>query len=91
MALHVPGCIGDYDFDKILYFAKKRFIEGFDTITLLNQAQSVREKEEIILISLLDVEDDQIKDMELDCVHARDCQVRNCRQRLQQMFKHHSA
>ena len=87
MAIYVPGCVGKYDFDEIIFFAKKRFIEGLDTITLLKQARSVREKEEIILISLLDVEDDQVKDIQLDCSHATNCQVQNCRQRLKQMFK----
>jgi hypothetical protein len=87
MTLRVPGCVGNYDFDKIIYIAKKRFIEGLDTITLLQQARSVQEKEAIILISLLNVEDDQIKEIQLTCPHACDCRVLNCRQRLKQMFK----
>jgi len=87
MTLQVAGCIGGYDFEQILYFAKKRFLEGCDTVTLLKQAHSDREKEEIILISLLNVDDDQIQELQLTCPHACDCAVRNCRQRLKQMFK----
>ena len=87
MTLRVPGCVGGYDFDQIVYFAKKRFIEGFDTITLLKQARSNREKEEIVLVSLLDVADYQIIDMKTECPHACDCQVKNCRQKLKQMIK----
>ena len=63
MACHVPGCLGNYDFDHIAAFAKKRFIDGCDTVQLLQQAHSQCEKEEIVLVSLLDVEDDQIRDI----------------------------
>lgn len=87
MTLRVPGCLGDYDFEHIVHFAKKRFIEGCDTITLLKAAHTEREKEEIILVSLLDVDEDQILSVETDCPHACDCQVQNCRQQLKRMLQ----
>ncbi|MBI5041779.1 MAG: hypothetical protein HZB57_11465 [Gammaproteobacteria bacterium] len=79
MTCHNPGCLGDYDFDRISFYARKRFIEGCDTVTLLSQAGSEREKEEIALVCLLSVEDNVIQDLELSCVHACTCMVTNCR------------
>lgn len=79
MVCRNPGCMGHYDFDRIGYYARKRFIEGFDTVTLLSQATSQREKEEIALVCLLSVEDDVIQTLELCCVHAGTCKLTNCR------------
>ena len=78
--------MGNYDFDQIAYFAKKRFVEGCNTINLLEQAESEREKEEIALVSLLDVEDDEIRDLELSCKHSAACEVIDCRDRLRKMI-----
>ena len=58
MVCRVPGCLGDYDFDEIVGFARKRFLEGCDTVSLLQQAETQCEKEEIALVSLLSVDDD---------------------------------
>jgi hypothetical protein len=42
--------MGNYDFDHIAFFAKKRFVEGCNTIELLGAAKTEREKEEIALV-----------------------------------------
>ena len=60
-----PGCLGNYDFDRIAFFAKKRFVEGCGTIELMAAAQSEQEKEEIALVSLLDLKDNEIRDLRL--------------------------
>ncbi len=78
MVCHNPGCLGDYDFERISFYARKRFIEGCDTVTLLSQAASPREKEEIALVCLLSVEDAVIQRLELACVHAGTCKISNC-------------
>ena len=82
-----PGCLGNYDFEKIARFAKKRFIEGVDTVALLEQATSVREKEEIALVCLLDVEDDVVYELRLDCRHAGTCKATDCRDRLRKLIQ----
>ncbi len=87
MACYNPGCLGNYDFEQIAFFARKRFIEGYNTVTLLEQAKSEREKEEISLVCLLDVEDDQIRDLQLSCRHAVQCKVMDCRDKLKKMIK----
>jgi hypothetical protein len=87
MACYRSGCLGNYDFDNIAFFARKRFIEGCDTITLLEQAMCDREKEEIALVSMLDVEDEKIRDLQLSCSHAEKCKVTDCRDRLKIMIE----
>lgn len=87
MACHNPGCLGNYDFEHISFFARKRFVEGHNTIELLEQARSQREKEEITLVSLLDVEDEKIRDLQLSCSYADQCKVTNCRDKLKRMIE----
>jgi hypothetical protein len=82
-----PGCLGNYNFDKIAFFAKKRFVEGWDTIELMEAATSEREKEEIALVSFLDLEDDEIRDLQLCCRHAGHCEVMDCRDRLKKLIE----
>ena len=82
MVSHIPECMGDYDFDKIAYYAKKRFVEGCSTIELMAAAKTQREKEEIALVSLLHVTNDKIQDIGLTCKHASKCKVLDCREKL---------
>jgi len=82
MVNHIPECMGNYDFDKIAYYAKKRFIEDCSTIELMAAAKTQREKEEIALVSLLHVSNDKIQDLQLTCKHAYECKVIDCRERL---------
>lgn len=86
MVCHNPGCMGDYDFDKIALFARKRFVEGINTVELMEQANSDREKEEIALVAMMDLEEQTVKDLELTCVHADKCKITNCRSLLKQLI-----
>ena len=86
MFCHNPRCMGNYDFDHIAFFAKKRFVEGFNTIELMEAAESEREKEEIALVSLLDLEDGQIRDLQLCCKYAGRCKTIDCREKLIKMI-----
>ena len=87
MACYNPGCLGNYDFDHIAFFARKRFVEGYNTIELMEQAESDREKEEIALVCMLDVEDDTIHDLKLSCRYNGECKVTNCRTKLKKMIE----
>lgn len=82
-----PDCLGNYDFEHIAFYAKKRFVDGFDTVALIAQAKSDRAREEIALVSLLDVKDDEILDIELSCRYARTCKILDCRDRLRKLIK----
>lgn len=86
MSCQNPGCMGNYDFNHIAFFARKRYVEGISTIILLTNAINEREKEEIALVSLLDVEDDDIRDLRLCCQRAGQCKAINCRHKLKLMI-----
>ena len=79
MQLHKSECMGEYDFDHIANFTKKRFIEGRDTIALLAEllatTKTEREKEEIALVSSLELEGDIIKDLQVRCRYAGQCKT----------------
>ena len=82
-----PGSFGHYDFDHIADIAIKRFVDGCNTISLLKQAQSETEREEIALVCMLDVDDEIVLDVQLDCRYADDCKVTNCRDKLRKLIE----
>lgn len=81
------ACLGDYDFEHISLYARKRFVEGVDTVSLMSQATSESEREEIALVCLLSVEDDVVKDIQLNCRYAETCKITNCRSILREMLE----
>ena len=87
MVCHNPNCLGNYDFDRIVDFARKRFVDGHNTLSLMERAESEREREEIALVCLLDVEDDKVRDLQLCCWHSGDCKVTDCRDKLRDMIE----
>ncbi len=82
-----PDCLGNYDFEHIAFYARKRFIDGCDTVALIAQATSERAKEEIALVSMLDIEDDDVRDIQLSCRYADQCKIMDCRERLRKMIR----
>ena len=87
MGCQDQSCLGNYDFEHIVSFARKRFIEGCSTIELMDQAASEHEKQEIALVSLLDVEDDKIQGLRLSCIYEGECKVIDCRDKLKKMIE----
>lgn len=90
-------CMGNYNFDRIAYFTKKRFIDGRDTIALLAEllaaAITEREKEEIALVSSLELEDGKIKTLQVRCrfagqckTDAGQCETSDCIKKLKKMI-----
>ena len=53
----------------------------------MNQARSQREKEEIALVAMLDLDDTTVSDLELSCNHAGSCKVTNCRALLKNLIE----
>ena len=86
MACCVPGCIGNYNFANIALFTRLRFIEDCNTIDLMTNARTHREKEEIALVAMLDLSDKTVTDLGLDCKHAGACTVTHCRNLLKKMI-----
>ena len=91
MVCHNRGCLGEYDFDKIAMFARKRFVEGIDTVSLMSQACSDSEREEIALVCLLSVEDEVVRDIQLNCRYADTCKMTNCRDKLRNLINREMA
>ncbi len=87
MAYYVPGCIGNYNFTIVALFARIRFIEGCNIIDLMRNASTHREKEEIALVVMLDLNDKTVTDLKLDCKHAGTCEITICRNRLKKMIE----
>ena len=86
MACRIPECMGSYDFDHIALYAKKRFIDGYNTVELMEAAKTQREREEIALVSMLHIANDEIHDIKLTCKFASKCKVMDCRERLKNMI-----
>ncbi|MGW8310383.1 MAG: hypothetical protein ACWGNB_04905 [Thiogranum sp.] len=82
-----PGCLGNYDFARIAFFARKRFVDGCGTVELMATAESEQEKEEIALVSLLDLKDDEIRDLQLCCKFGGRCKVLDCRDKLKKLIE----
>jgi hypothetical protein len=56
-----------YDFDHIAFYARKRYVEGISTIVLLCNAKTESEKTLIVLASLLNLDDDEIRELKPCC------------------------
>ena len=80
-------CFSKYSLDRLVMYAKRRFIEGIQTVDLLKTANSELEKEEIMLIALLDVEDKEIHELVLECTEDDSRHVLNCRDILKSLIK----
>jgi len=87
MTDHYIACLGDYQFSRIAQFAKKRYIDGISTVTLLSQASCEREREEIALVCLLDIEDSEVKNLKLTCKYATECKIDFCRDVLRKLIQ----
>ncbi|MGB5278563.1 MAG: hypothetical protein WBO16_19530 [Gammaproteobacteria bacterium] len=85
-----PGCIRQIDFDHIAYYARKRYVEGISTIVLLGAAKTDTEKAWIVLASLLDLDDDNIRELRPYCNHQCQQQMFDMRDRLKLMIEQES-
>ena len=89
MTKYNPSCLGEYNFDNIALYARKRFIEGCNTIDLLLQARSSREKEEISLVPMMNMSLDEssVENLKRHCRYAEKCQITNCRKLIKQLIE----
>lgn len=87
MPCQQPGCMRKFDFNRIAYYARKRYVEGISTIALLCNAKTESEKTLIVLASLLDLEDDKIRELKPYCSHECQCLMFDLRDRLRFMIE----
>ncbi len=81
-----PGCVRRYDYDSVAYYARKRYLEGIATIVLLREAQTDDERRMVVLASLLDVDDDTLRELMKACGRGCRCQMLEMRTRLRFML-----
>lgn len=86
-----PGCMRKYDFDHIAYYARKRYVEGISTIVLLCNAKTECEKTLIVLASLLDLDDDKIRELKPYCSETCRRKMFDLRDRLRSMLEQEGA
>lgn len=82
-----PECLGNFNFDNIAYYARKRFIEGYSTIELMLQTESNRRRQEIALVAMMDIDDTTVKNLHLSCQYKEQCKVTTCREIIKEMIE----
>lgn len=80
-------CVGNYDFEKIAFYARKRFIDGYSMIDLFKQTNSHRERQEISLVSLLATDDTHVKNIQLSCPYKEQCKATDCSVRIKELIE----
>lgn len=78
--------MGNYDYETIAVIAVKRFVEGYNTMELLDAATSQREKEAVIFVSLLHLDDEALAEFDLSCDCGGECKTIVCRNKLKNML-----
>jgi len=86
MACFNPECIGNSSFERIAFYARRRFIDGIDTITLMTEAPTERDKRDVALAALLDLDDASLRRMNLFHCPQQDCKAHDYRRRLKQLL-----
>ena len=75
MASQNSEYLENYDFDRMVHYARKRFVDGCNTVDLMASAKTDREKEEIALVALLNVDDENIHELQLFCKYSEPCKA----------------
>ena len=86
MPCHNPECLRRHRFARIAFYARKHYIEGINTITLLCSAGSEDEKIKIVLASMLDLDDEGFDELLPPCSHRCRCRMLDMRNHLRQMI-----
>lgn len=81
------NCMGNFNFENIAYYARKRFIEGVNTIELMQQTQSNRRRQEIALVAMMDIDDTTINNLHLSCQYKEQCKVTTCREIIKEIIE----
>ena len=85
------GCLRQFDFEHIAFYARKRYVEGISTIVLLCNAKTECDKTLIALASLLDLDDDRIRELQPCCSDTCQRLMFDLRDRLRLMIRRERA
>jgi hypothetical protein len=75
MPCQCPGCMKHVDFDAVAFYAERKCVDGVSTISLLARARNDRERAEIALAALIDLDDETFFALDIVC-------NKQCRQKL---------
>ena len=82
-----PFCLGNYNFDNIALYARKRFIEGCNSIDLIKKAKSNKERQEILLVEMMDIDESTVDNLQLSCQYTEQCKVTSCRKIIKEIIE----
>ena len=86
MPCNNPECLRKHKYARIAFYARKHYVDGVNTIALLCEARSEDEKMQIVLASLLDLDDDGFGDLLPFCSHRCRCRMLDLRKQLRHMI-----
>lgn len=87
MSCNKPECMGNFEFEHIACYAKKRYLDGYATIELMQNATSDLEKKEIAMASSLDISDATAEKLQLCCGCNSSCKSMDYRIRLKKIIE----
>ncbi|OVE81543.1 hypothetical protein BVY04_02985 [bacterium M21] len=73
------ACFSKYDFGRMVTVARHKFIDKKSTLALLKEVESDLEKEEVMLVGMLDVDDWNLIDVIEGCEEGDECSMLGCR------------
>jgi len=80
-------CFCNYDLDELIELGYKKYVKNIPTVELMKEATSEKEKDEICVISMLDVDDDKLEEVMSDMLEDEKCNVLSCRKLLRRQIR----
>jgi len=80
-------CFCRYRVDELAALAKTKFIEHHSTIEMMENAGSDKERAEVAIISLFDVDDAILREVMEGKLEDEDCNVVSCRRMLKRQIE----
>ena len=80
-------CFCKYDIDELIHIGRKKYLEKIPTVELMKEATSRKEKDEVCVISMLDIDDEKLEEVMANKVTDKKCNVISCRQMLREQIK----
>lgn len=82
---HVDSCFCEISLKKLLFWGRKKFGEGRNTVALLQEAKSHEDKDAIQVLALLDVDEKLLLELMQD-VSKTDKHIIACRSKTKQFL-----
>ena len=80
------GCFCDYDIDELIEVARKRYVDKVPTVDLMQRSGSPKEKDEVCIVSMLDVDDEKLAELVKKSLIDEKCDVISCRRFLKKQI-----